>query len=286
MAGGTGMVLLRPMTPADVDAAVSLARAQGWRDRRRLYDFVLRVSTCQPLVGLLGERVIATGLATANGPVGWLGSLVVDAAFRGRGIGRAMTEELCARLRASGCVTLSLEATDEGRPMYERMGFRQITSYHQLEAERLADPPALPDGATVRRLEPADLPAVCELDRQATAEDRHVALAVLAQIADGWVLERSGAPCGFLLPAERAYGAVVAPRFDDGLYLLDLHRHIIPADAGAHVRAGIADEHSEGWRELQARGWRETWRAPRLILGPAPDWRPDWIWGQINSAMG
>jgi hypothetical protein len=87
-----------------------------------------------------------------------------------------------------------------------------------------------------------------------------------------------------LLPAERAYGAIVAPRFEDGLYLLDLHRHIVPA--GAHVRAGIPDEHAAARRELQARGWQETWQAPRLLLGPDVPWRPEWIWGQINSAMG
>jgi hypothetical protein len=179
--------------------------------------------------------------------------------------------------------------------MYERMGFRLVTHYHQIQADHLPEPPAEPAGAHVRRLEPADLPAVFALDRLATAEDRSVPLRVLAEIGaesrgggtvelGGWVLERDGAISGFLLPAERAYGVIVAPRFDDGLFLLDLHRHVVPA--GAHVRAGIPDEHAAAWRELQALGWQETWQAPRLLLGPDIPWRPDWIWGQINSAMG
>ena len=112
-------------------------------------------------------------------------------------------------------------------------------------------------------------------------------LTALAE-SSGWVLEDE-APAGdglrgFLLPAERAYGAIVAPRFEDGLFLLDLHRYVAPADS--HVRAGIPHEHEAAWRELQARGWQETWRAPRMLLGPDIAWRPDWIWGQINSAMG
>jgi GNAT superfamily N-acetyltransferase len=286
---------IRELRPADVDAAVALARAQGWRDRRRFYDFVLRTSTCQPLAGVLGGRVIATGLATASGPVGWLGAIVVDAEFRGRGIGRAVTQELSRRLRAAGCSTLSLEATDAGRPMYEKMGFRLVTHYHQIQADHLPEAPIPPDGARIRRLEPADLPAICGLDRLATAEDRSVPLRVLAEIGTelqglaggtggGWVLERAGAVSGFLLPAERAYGAIIAPRFEDGLFLLDLHRHVVPA--GAHVRAGIPDEHAAARRELQARGWQETWQAPRLLLGPEIPWRPEWIWGQINSALG
>jgi GNAT superfamily N-acetyltransferase len=274
---------IRPMTPADVEAAVALARAQGWRDRRLFYEFVLRVPTSQAIVGVVGDRVIATGLATANGPVGWLGALVVAEEYRRRGFGRVMTEELMARLRDAGCETLSLEATDAGRPMYERLGFRLATCYHQLQADHLDERPLPPEGARVRALRQADLTAVRTLDRLATAEDRSAALEVLAE-AGGWILEREGSVAGFLLPAERAYGVVIAPRPEDGIYLLDLHRFLVPA--GAHVRAGIPHEHERAWRELASRGWEETWRAPRMLLGPDIAWRPNWIWGQLNSAMG
>ena len=289
------------MVPADVEAAVELSRAQGFRDRRRFWDFVLRVETCHPLAGVVDGRLIATGLATANGPVGWLGGIVVDAGMRGRGYGRAITEELIRLLREAGCETISLESTDAGQPMYERMGFRLASHYHQLQADHVDAAPPLPAGARVRMLDPADVPAICELDRQATAEDRSAALTDIAAYG-GWVLEdetaevwatgegRNGEGAaadrlrGFLIPAERAYGPIIAPRFEDGLFLLDFHRSVVPA--GDHVRAGIPHEHEAAWRELLARGWQETWRAPRMLLGPDVPWRPEWIWGQINSAMG
>ena len=110
--------------------------------------------------------------------------------------------------------------------------------------------------------------------------------------AGGWLLEEEadgsgagrGGLRGFLLPSERAHGAVIAPRPEDGIYLLDLHRYLVAP--GAHVRAGVPEEHEAGWRELEARGWKETWRAPRMLLGPDVPWQPTWIWGQINSAMG
>ena len=283
LAEGMNGFQIRDMRPDDIEAADQLSRAQGWRDRRSFYELVFRTTTCQPVAGVLGGRVVATGLATVNGPVGWLGAIAVEAELRRRGIGRAITEELCRRLRAAGCATLSLEATEAGRPLYERMGFRPFTTYHQLQADHLADPPTIPAGARVQRLEAADLPAVFKLDRLATAEDRSAPLAALAE-KGGWVLERERAVCGFLLPAERAYGAIVASRFEDGLFLLDLHRHVVPA--GGHIRAGVPDEHAAAWQELAARGWQEAWQAPRLILGPDVPWRPEWIWGQLNSAMG
>ncbi|HEX7612917.1 MAG TPA: GNAT family N-acetyltransferase [Candidatus Limnocylindrales bacterium] len=281
---------IRDMTPADVDAAVALALAQGWRDRRRFYEFVLRTSTCLPLVGVVEGRVVATGVGTTSRPIGWIGAIVVEEGLRRRGLGRAMTETICDGLRAAGCVTLSLEATNAGQPLYEHMGFRFVTCYHQLQADRLPEPPVPPAGARVRTVGPADLEAIFELDRLATGEDRSVPVGLLAE-AGGWVLEDAalepGAAAslrGFLLPAERMYGAIVAPCFEDGLFLLDWHRYIIPE--GAHVRAGIPHEHERAWTELLARGWQETWRAPRLLLGPDVAWQPEWIWGQINSAMG
>ncbi len=275
---------IRSMERGDVDAVVAWALAEGWHNRRRMFDLVFRTATCEALVGEVDGRVVVAGLATASGRVGWLGGLIVDPAWRGRGYGRAMTEELMRRLRDAGCETLSLEATNAGRPLYERMGFRLLTEYHQLEAGRLAAAPEPPEGTRVRPLAAADMTAVAELDRRATAEDRGPLLATLTELWGGYVLERGHSLAGFLLPAERAYGAVVAPRFEDGLFLLDLHRSIVPEGAG--VRAAIPHEHETAWRELERRGWVETWRAPRMLLGPSIPWRPDWIWGQINSAMG
>ena len=276
------------MTHEDAETAVELALAQGWRNRRHFYEFVLRVPSCHAIVGCRDDRLVATGIATNAGPVGWLGGVIVAADWRGRGMGTAVTEALMIWLRTQGCETLSLEATDEGLPLYERIGFRLVTWYHQLQADHLPIPPAPPPGSHVRQARQADLPAILELDRQATGEDRSPALTVLAE-GGAWLLEDEGGEAdgrlrGFLMPAERAYGVVIAPRPEDGLYLLDLHRVLVPP--GAHVRAGVPHENAAGWGALEAAGWHETWRAPRLLLGPDIEWQPTWIWGQLNSAMG
>jgi GNAT superfamily N-acetyltransferase len=288
--------LIRPMTLADVAEASALARAQGWRDRTRLYEFTLRVPTCIPLVGTADGRIMATALGTANGPMGWIGAIVVDTPWRRRGIGRAVTEEVIARLRAAGCHSFSLAATEQGRPLYERLGFHVFCEYVEMDPAGEVIEPVPPSGSRVRRIAPADLPSVFALDRAATGEDRHLILGALADDG-GWILEddpglpegeewTGPAPSlrGFLLPSDRGHGAIVAPRSEDGAFLMDLH-HFAGRD-GPGPRCGLPDAHGPDFEVIAARGWTEHARMPRMVLGADPIWRPTWIWGQVNSAMG
>ncbi|MDW4549577.1 GNAT family N-acetyltransferase [Defluviimonas sp. D31] len=53
------------------------------------------------------------------------------ASHRGRGLGRAMTAHaMDAGRREHGCVVAALQASPMGRPVYERMGFREVTRWH------------------------------------------------------------------------------------------------------------------------------------------------------------
>ena len=250
---------IRAMNPADIDAAVDLALAQGWRDRRAFYALTLRTRSCQPLVGVLDGRVVATGLATVSAPVGWLGAVIVDEAVRGRGFGRAMTEELRRRLRAAGCETLALVATAAGQPLYERMGFRVVTHYRQMEGDHLDAAPEAPEGARLRPLTTDDLPRVFELDRLATAEDRRAVLAELAS-AGGWVLE-SAADATAGLAADAAAGHATRPEAGGA------------AGLAADAAGGLAADAAAGQATRPEAGARPGWR-PELRPAPRPDWRP------------
>ncbi|HEX9380591.1 MAG TPA: GNAT family N-acetyltransferase [Gaiellaceae bacterium] len=61
-------------------------------------------------------------------PAAKLAALVVDDAHRGRGIGRALVEEMEAEARKRGCVLLFLttsERRDDAHAFYERLGLEQ-----------------------------------------------------------------------------------------------------------------------------------------------------------------
>ena len=123
------------------------------------------------------------------------------------------------------------------------------------------------------------------LDRVATGEDRAHLLAAFAEPGSARVLDGDdGRIAGFVVRGSWGGGATIAPSARDALEILRGRR--VAAGPARKVRAGVLADNGEGLALLTANGWKEAWRAPRLIRGEALDWRPAHIWGQFNHALG
>jgi GNAT superfamily N-acetyltransferase len=274
------VALIRHMTSSDVDAVTSVVNAGGWGYRRDWFAFATRHEQCMPFVAEVDGAIAGTAVATANGHAGWIGTVFVAPGSRGRGIGGALTDAAIEALVDAGCGTLVLVATEEGRPMYERRGFVVETSYLILEADGTGS-----DATPLQPFRADDLDSMLALDRAASGEDREHLVRALASAAAARTLPGDdGALRGFIVRAPWGGAATVAPRYEDGLAILEARRMAAPA--GKTVRAGVLADNGEAINHLLATGWRETRRAPRLVRGDRLDWRPTWLWGQFNFAMG
>jgi GNAT superfamily N-acetyltransferase len=273
------------MTAADLEPAVAAILADEWGDRRAWFEFALATPSCHVVVAedRVGE-VVGTGVATVNGPVAWIGTIWVAPTHRRHGLGRALTQAVIDAAEAAGSRTLVLVATQRGRRLYERLGFELQTWYLTMEAPGVAGAPRLDDGA-IRPFRPNDLAPMAALDRSATGEDRRVVLQTLATPGGTRVLvDDEGTVGGFVIRAPWGGGATIAARRDDALTLVRARRADHPLDR--RVRCGILLENEAGAAALEADGWTEAWRAPRLVRGAPLDWHPDRIWGQFNHALG
>ena len=96
------------MTPADVDAATELILGNDWGVRREWLQFAATQPACSPIVAEADGEIVATGVGTANGPVGWIGTIFIAPDRRGRGLGRAITQAIIDRLESAGCRSLVL----------------------------------------------------------------------------------------------------------------------------------------------------------------------------------
>jgi GNAT superfamily N-acetyltransferase len=277
--------VLRPMLPADVDHATEMVLGHGWGVRREWLAFAAAHERCVPVVADVAGAIVATGVGTANGAAGWVGSIFVAPEHRGGGLGRAITQEIIDRLESLGCRSLVLVATNDGRRLYERMGFEVQTQYRILQAVGLPPTNGAEDAGAVRAFRPEDLDAVVALDREGTGEDRAHAIVRLADPATTRVAPGpDGGVDGFVIRPPWGGGATVARTPDAALRIITARRRAAGPDG--RVRVGIVDENAQGQERLAEVGLRLMWSAPRMIRGAAPAWRPERIWGQFNHAMG
>ena len=288
MAGAVPTPAMRPMTPADADAAADALVADDFGDRRTWLRFATAHPACRAVLAEADGHIVGTAVGTANGPGGWLATIWVAPERRGHGLGRALTQQVIDELAATGCRTFVLVSTDAGRRLYERMGFEVQSWYRILEAPGLAAAPALTDatpGPGVRPFEPADLPAMLRLDRAATGEDRRHVLEPFATPASTKVAtDAAGAIEGFVVRAPWGGGATIADSVGSAMRILDARR--AAAGPAGRVRVGLLSDNEAGLARLEQDGLRPIWSAPRMVLGEPLDWHPDWIWGQLNHAIG
>lgn len=217
-------IILRPMIDTDLPAAFELSQQIQWP--HRLEDWQQAWS--------LGAGVIAEGEGKVVGcALRWLwgeqratlGLVIVAEQHRGQGIARAMMQQLMAPLST---YQLQLVASDQGKPLYQQLGFVEQgpLAQHQCRELPLRDAAPLPNGLSLRPALPADIALLSELDLLASGMQRQPLLVeLLAGAGQALVLERRGIAVGFALRRRFGYGCmigpVVVPELADAVILID-----------------------------------------------------------------
>ena len=84
---------------------------------------------CVVYVGRAGGAPVVSGLGWRTGRVIGVYAIATVPAARRRGYGAAMTARIVTEGLAAGCDTAALQASELGRPIYERLGFRVDVRY-------------------------------------------------------------------------------------------------------------------------------------------------------------
>jgi ribosomal protein S18 acetylase RimI-like enzyme len=83
----------------------------------------------QGYVGYVDGQPVAASQLSMTGDVAGIYYVATLKEFRGRGFGEAMTWRAIQDGAKAGCDVAILQASDMGRPIYERMGFRLVAGY-------------------------------------------------------------------------------------------------------------------------------------------------------------
>ena len=116
---------LRLLTEKDVPAAMELSVQAGWNQTPEDWRMLIQldVKGCFG-VEVEGQLVATTTLLCYGRALAWVGMVLTRVEWRGRGFARNLLATALARADQLGIATVKLDATDQGQPVYEKMGFR------------------------------------------------------------------------------------------------------------------------------------------------------------------
>lgn len=257
------------MTTTDVGKAAAIGAEVGWPGREARFGFFVRHLFCEALAVEDDGEVVGVGFGTRNGLAGWIGLVCVSPSHQKRGVGTTLTARVAERLEDLGCRTLVLTATEMGRPVYEKLGFATETFYHGFAGPGLEPNAPLPN---VRRMQPEDLSAVCELDHRMIGEDRSRLLSALE--GPGWLVAGEDTNVrGYHLPVSWGGGPILAEDPEAAKTLARLARTLVGPLGTANF--WLAGENKEGREYMRSIGFEEVRRLPRMIRGEPLSWRPE-----------
>jgi GNAT superfamily N-acetyltransferase len=115
---------LRAMTKQDIPGAQRLKQIAGWNQTERDWERFLEAGEAGCFVAELDGQVCGTATTiTFENRFAWVGMVLVDPSCRGRGIGTSLLKQTIEYLDGVRIPCIKLDATPQGRPLYEKLGF-------------------------------------------------------------------------------------------------------------------------------------------------------------------
>jgi GNAT superfamily N-acetyltransferase len=113
---------IRPMITNDLNQAISLSNSEGWNQTEKDWKLLLEnpINIC--IVAEYDNKVIGTATALNHSDkIAWIGMVLVDKSFRGRGVGKRLLTNIIGALK--NVDSIKLDATPAGLPLYQKLGF-------------------------------------------------------------------------------------------------------------------------------------------------------------------
>jgi GNAT superfamily N-acetyltransferase len=252
---------------ADVPAALRLCATAGWNqtaeDWRRMIE--LEPEACFG-VEVEGELVATTTLLCYGADLAWVGMVLTHPDHQRRGYGRQLVSAALDVARARQIPCIKLDATDQGRALYESLGFVVEQAIERWRGPGRSSVPAARAGV---------IPL--ELDKQAFGADRSRFLQALdsppTTAENGYVMSRPGAHTRYLGPCiatdRRTAESLISATLAEGTWFWDF----------------LPSNHSAQALTTQF-GFERVRRLVRMRVGKPIVTRDDWVFAIAGFEAG
>jgi hypothetical protein len=258
------MASIEPIGVAESEAVWPLSIEAGWNQNVADWRFMLGNGRGFGVRGDDGRWEASSLVLPLGEKLAWISMVLVTRARRRGGMGTGLLKRCIADVQASGAVA-GLDATEQGRPIYLPLGFRDLYRISRWHFDGMR---AMPPGRATRPMTAADLPAVLDYDRARSGMDRARLLTHLAarQPAMAFVADGGGFVLGREGRAAYSIGPVVADDEATGLALIARAAASVP---GPFI-IDVPEVHADIRRWLERQGATSPRGYVRMTLGSAP----------------
>lgn len=258
---------------ADIPAFLCLADEEQWIAEAWEFEFLLATFP-QGCLCIRTEEGNAVAFVTAlmHEQSGWIGNLIVDTRYRGRGYGERLCAEASKALKHAGAVTLWLTASKMGIEMYKKHGFTVIDTivrWSGVGRHRHAgyESTAEPTGT---------LAAMCRIDSRTWGDTR--ADLLRTTVARGTSIH---AESGFAVVQPCGEAIQIGPfsALDTETAELLLDKALRMAVKGKKICVDAPASNRPALRLFNRKGLRISGTNDLMYAGVRPDYRPEMLYG-------
>lgn len=164
---------LRAMTKQDVPVGLRLKDLAGWNQTASDWNRFLDASPEGCFVA--EENGVVCGTATTicyENRFAWIGMVLVDPEHRKCGVGTQLLKKTIEYLDQQKIPTMKLDATPQGRPLYEKLGFVNEYEIERWVLKRSPGTPTRTARSAFAPLTEAELELIFGMDQRAFGADR------------------------------------------------------------------------------------------------------------------
>ncbi|MFO1086966.1 MAG: GNAT family N-acetyltransferase [Reyranellaceae bacterium] len=197
----------------DCDGVWPLSIEAGWNQNLADWRFMLGAGRGYGCAGPDGRWRASSLILPLGQRLAWISMVLVTRERRRSGLGTALLKHCIREVQSAGAVA-GLDATEQGRPIYLPLGFRDLYPISRWHFDAARNMPSTSPGLSLRPVAVADLPRLALYDRPHTGMERPALLAHLAvrQPVRAWLAEdAAGKIVGFVLGREGRTATSLGP---------------------------------------------------------------------------
>jgi GNAT superfamily N-acetyltransferase len=218
--------IVRPMQLSDIEMGMRLSRAEGWNQTEKDWKLLLENTENVCMAAEWDNKVIGTTTAiNYSNDVAWIGMVLVDKDYRGRGISKLLLTNVFEKL--DSCKSIKLDATPAGQQVYKKLDFADEYLVARMTNTSVKNLSSADDNdIIIEQVQLKDIPEIIALDELVFGANRTRLIEYLVKEYPNkaWMLKRNNSIAGFALGREgnkyHQIGPVMASNTSDAIMLI------------------------------------------------------------------